>query len=606
MENLIKDYFQIEFEEANSSYFGYLEKDELVIFIFIKDNNENNINQISKIIVEKIVEDFLEFSEYSESYIKNIMRIALEISELYKNKDVKNKNYKASILIILSNANSYILASIGDINFNHTKESNIKNELKLDSNIEYLGGDKIRINILGPITLEEADKLNVYDNEKYINSTIKSLKIKQITANFVNKSVYKIILSIFIFLFFIIYIIFNFNMINKYDKKIKKINTNIENYISLLEVQNINSEILKFEEIMTAINHNKILLLSHTKTKKYMQDEMYIKNLKQEIKLLEKYKKDFKIAKNSMEKDELNKALEIFKKLKDMKFNLINLSKYNQEIDENIFELNEMITVEALKKDADDYYNSLEYTKALKIYEKIYKIYLKYKKTNYNINEIGIKIEDCKNNIDIIKNDINNIIMSINVFIDKDYTKAIELLNEVIKKYERLEDDKSIALMNDKIAILNNAIELEKNRAISLRNEALVYAKSKNYKTALDCLIESNNLLKKTRLDNEILINKEYIRQFKSKLRENFESNKKRNFSSIKNNQDKASIIASINLSAKKGDEFMRVNNWDEAMIEYERAIDFSEKVDISSDKLDKLKKKLAYAIKKSNSRWWK
>ena len=173
MENLIKDYFQIEFEEANSSYFGYLEKEELVIFIFIKDNNENNINQISKIIVEKIVEDFLEFSEYTESYIKNIMRIALEISELYKNKDVKNKNYKASILIILSNANSYILASIGDINFNHTKESNIKNELKLDSNIEYLGGDKIRINILGPITLEEADKLNVYDNEKYINSTIK-------------------------------------------------------------------------------------------------------------------------------------------------------------------------------------------------------------------------------------------------------------------------------------------------------------------------------------------------------------------------------------------------------------------------------------------------
>ena len=395
-------------------------------------------------------------------------------------------------------------------------------------------------------------------------------------------------------------------MINKYDKKIKKINTNIENYISLLEVQNINSEILKFEEIMNAINHNKILLLSNAKSKKYMQDEMYIKNLKQEIKLLEKYKKDFKIAKNSMEKDELNKALEIFKKLKDMKFNLINLSKYNQEIDENIFELNEMITVEALKKDADDYYNSLEYTKALKIYEKIYKIYLKYKKTNYNINEIGIKIEDCKNNIDIIKNDINNIIMSINVFIDKDYTKAIELLNEVIKKYERLEDDKSIALMNDKIAILNNAIELEKNRAISLRNEALVYAKSKNYKTALDCLIESNNLLKKTRLDNEILINKEYIRQFKSKLRENFESNKKRNFSSIKNNQDKASIIASINLSAKKGDEFMRVNNWDEAMIEYKRAIDFSEKVDISSDKLDKLKKKLAYAIKKSNSRWWK
>ena len=61
-------------------------------------------------------------------------------------------------------------------------------------------------------------------------------------------------------------------------------------------------------------------------------------------------------------------------------------------------------------------------------------------------------------------------------------------------------------------------------------------------------------------------------------------------------------ITESINQSIKKGDEYMKNNDWNNAIIEYQRAISFSEKIKVNSEIITQLKEKLSYAIKKSNT----
>lgn len=144
---------------------------------------------------------------------------------------------------------------------------------------------------------------------------------------------------------------------------------------------------------------------------------------------------------------------------------------------------------------------------------------------------------------------------------------------------------------------LEQLIEKEKINAKEYTNIAKKYISKKKYKQALDYLIDSNRIYNKIRLEKEKNENNQLIRDIKQYLRDNIE---------YKNENekiyDKNKIIESINLSIKEGDNSIKEKNWDKAIVEYNRAIEFSKKINLDTKQIES---KLAYAIKNKNKKWF-
>ena len=94
--------------------------------------------------------------------------------------------------------------------------------------------------------------------------------------------------------------------------------------------------------------------------------------------------------------------------------------------------------------------------------------------------------------------------------------KAMNLYFELLKKYEILEDELNINEIKNNIKVLESNIKYEYQRAVDLRNEAKEYQTNKNYRNSMECLIQSNELLKKLDLENEIAVNDIAIRKLKN------------------------------------------------------------------------------------------
>lgn len=598
MENLIYDYIQVEFNHNDSSYFGYVEKNNIVIFVYAVNKKINNVNKIQKIIVEKIIERFLVYPFYGIDYTKNMLKYIENILKVFE-----EYIEELSIMIVLTDLNTYLIASLGNISFIHFNKENKE---------EIFNIDKLDISDKNEFKLIGLKKLNVNDNidisyENYINSTINISKIKQVeTADKINKIGLKQFAIIFIFLFSIIYIICNISIIKNYEKKVDKHSKNLNYYISILDEKNISLEVFQLEEIYKKIHNNKFIILSRKKAKKYSENELYIKNIKTEIDELRKQKDRLKEAKIYADNNEFEKSLEILQNMKYVSLKYIDIENLKSDIDVNIKKAKELQENIENMINADEDFLNKKYYIALKKYENIKKIYAKYYKSSYNYNEIDAKISESKLALEKVNDEITLMLLDVEKYMEVDYLKVKDIYFDIIVKYEQIDDIKSIETIKAKIELLENNINFENARAYSLREEARLYAKNSRYRIAIDCLIESNNIFKKTRLKNEINKNNVLIRQYKSKLNENYISSKEvKNNKNKVNNTNNTSIIDSINLSIKKGDEFMKENMWNDAIIEYQRAIDFAEKVEISRDKKEKLKRKLSFAIKKNNDRWW-
>lgn len=280
--------------------------------------------------------------------------------------------------------------------------------------------------------------------------------------------------------------------------------------------------------------------------------------------------------------------------------NNLDYEEIKNELEHGISMTNTLITAVNSEKLADEDFDNKKYSRALNVYLEVMKIYEKYNKTQYVNIVLNQKINFCKEEINKIESKTKDLLYQADLILSDDYDKAYELYSICLTNYELLNDSSGIDDIKSKLENLKNEKESTYKRAMSLKEEAMVFIKDKKYKSAIEALIDSNILLKKLANKQEINKNLEHIRQIKALLRTNKE------LKPVKIVQDDTSLITeSINQSIKKGDEYMKNNDWNNAIIEYQRAISFSEKIKANPEIITQLKEKLSYAIKKSNTSWW-
>lgn len=173
-------------KKYNNDYFGYVALDNSAIWIIADGYGENENGSIaSKLVVEKIMEHFILNPIFSNKNLKDMID--------YANFHIQRKQIElnleglieSSVLIVISNYNSYLYASVGNCRFYHIrdgyvihksredtltqsmyeegflKEEDMKNHRQRNDFLQILGdGSKIKINKLSdPEELEENDKL---------------------------------------------------------------------------------------------------------------------------------------------------------------------------------------------------------------------------------------------------------------------------------------------------------------------------------------------------------------------------------------------------------------------------------------------------------------
>ena len=99
MEHVVLECLNTEFIENESSYFGYLEKDGIVVYIYSKVKENEEVDKISKQIVDNIASKCIE--EDLEYNPKFMMYIVESLNMDYKNLEV--------LTIIQTNANTFNL-----------------------------------------------------------------------------------------------------------------------------------------------------------------------------------------------------------------------------------------------------------------------------------------------------------------------------------------------------------------------------------------------------------------------------------------------------------------------------------------------------------------
>lgn len=115
-----------------------------------------------------------------------------------------------------------------------------------------------------------------------------------------------------------------------------------------------------------------------------------------------------------------------------------------------------------------------------------------------------------------MKKKLKKLILDIETQKSVNLKKAMNLYFELLKKYEILEDELNINEIKNNIKMLESNIKYEYQRAVDLRNEAKEYQINKNYRNSMECLIQSNELLRKLDLENEIAVNDIAIRKLKN------------------------------------------------------------------------------------------
>jgi hypothetical protein len=596
MAGLIGEYVNVDFIEEQNTYFGYFENRDSIIFIHAK--NIKSINKISKIVVEYIVQELIEAEEYTVEYLCST------IEKLKKYMEEQNINELNSLAIIQSDANTYNAVLIGDIVFKYFENGNIAFETKAMS--KCLGGvQNIKAYILEDKKLHENDSIKLY-NKDLDCVTILFSKILQKDAIKSNKINIKFLIITFIFLFSIVYAVINMAIVKKYDRSLDEINSDLDIYIKNCEVQNINIEISNIEKLYKQLDRKKYLIIPQKKLIKFLNNKEKIKKIKEDIKIIQKIKKEMKEAEENLNLNSYNTTRQLYKGIYIMHTNLLPIESIKKQIDKKLVMLDEIENVEKYKEQADQFFEQKEFSKARKLYEKIEQIELKYKSSS----SVSEKIQECKKYISDLEEETKKLILVIETQKSVNLKKAMNLYFELLKKYEILEDELNINEIKNNIKVLESNIKYEYQRAVDLRNEAKEYQTNKNYRNSMECLIQSNELLKKLDLENEIAVNDIAIRKLKnlisSEIKEIKQKSEKTSIKKVDKEKERNQIINSINLSIKKGDSYIKEDEWNSAIIEYRRALDFCETIGIHDAKYEKLKKKLGYAIKKSNGGWWK
>lgn len=633
------DKFSVDFKTSDHSDFGYLILNGIMLLIYVEDANYYYKTKISKIVVDLFAKNFYDGQEYSIKYLENLVYRVDDDFKEYKSKKVDLKYLSCSILAIISDFNTIIAVSIGNARLSlvrdgttifQSKLDNVaqelvdKNELSIDemnSNVykynltNTLGGiDNLKLNLIGPLELIENDKIVIQgikacENTEYklandtviiiVNSTTANSKI--INKHVFKKEYLKFLSAFLIFFSLCLFYFINSYRITTYKNKIDDANKELLIYLKNIDVQNIKRNIESLEIIYKKIDNSKTLYLNKTISQKFELDKIKIEKIKKDLDIIIDIKEDLYKAKNFYNKNEYLESNSRYKsaKLKYTNYKLEYI-KLMDEIENGLKITESFLQVNEKEEKADLYFENKQYYDALKIYMEILHIYEKNGKQSYVNIVLKEKIDLCKVELEKIENQVNNLVQQAELFETTDYKKAIEIYKQILKTYSALNKTELIEKIQDKIKVLEADTLLLKNRALALKEEALIYYKTKKFKSAIECYLEANILLKKIGLIDEISSDLEDIKRIKNLLWES--ENIKKSAPKVDN---RGLIVSSINSSIKKGDEYMKNNDWSNAIIEYQRAITFSKKINMDTDKINKLKEKLAYAIKKSNTSWW-
>lgn len=616
-------YFDVNFKNSKNTYFGYLEKGDNILFIFLQKEGDLETNT-NEILVNFIVNEFLENSEFSSRFLKKLIIRTNDLFNEKKTCELGLKFLSSSILLILTNKSKYLIASSGNILASiYDKEENLKLSTRLDniayelyenSEITYdmiaqskyrrevtncLGGLKqLAINMTGELELELMDTILIEGINSW-DSTNKDedfarIKIKKIEKKEKGKKNSFLIVSlIIVFIIFILFIL-NKKRIFIYENKINEIKNNIKIYEKNKIYKNILVEVLKLEKIYENLYKEKLIYIPRKMEINYIKDTEYLKKLKKEIKEYEEIEQIIHLSELDIDnrnyisaKNKLEKLKNNYLKYKLDKINILLVKSIElNKAYENIENANKLL----LNK---------EYLDIRELLDKSKEIYIKYK----NKDLIELKIDPLLKKLD-------NEILNIKNIIEKNIKDSISLenknlalvkLNDALNLATRVGDKELLNEINKEINLLEKEIEKLKLDAKTLKDEALIYLKEKKYRSSLEAFLESNIRFRKLGLVKEIDENSKTIRNIKEII------NNDKKSTSVKNKKSdlEGEIIKSIYLSIEKGDEYISSNDFENALLEYERALNLSNKVKIPNLTIKKLKDKVIYAKEKINSAWW-
>ena len=144
----------------------------------------------------------------------------------------------------------------------------------------------------------------------------------------------------------------------------------------------------------------------------------------------------------------------------------------------------------------------------------------------------------------------------------------------MLKRYDMLDDELNSMKIKEKIKKLEEVKEFDRRHAIELRAEAINLNDNYKCREALEAMLESNLILKKHGLLEELLINSDHIKKIKKTMRDELEKSQNNNIKKerkVSNNREQ--IIRSINSCIQKGDSCIKEDNIDDAIIEYQSCL---------------------------------
>lgn len=536
-----------------------------------------------------IVTNILDMNKYKETIFnklfKKINKFILEI----KNDNEINDDKGMNLLIIISDYNSILVALTMGF-----KIEVIRNDDKFKE-IELKEGNLIGINnyfnlgiLTEPFILNKKDIIKItLNNELIIDVLINEInKFSLYKKKKKNKYIFVIIFFLLITLYIYInnYTIKNsFNKYYELDEKLLVSKLEDKSQI-LIEKSNILKNLDKKYIYLSKnniikrqieINNLNVLKLEYMNIMEIIKTEDFIKR---EIKI-----RNFSLA--------LDKYKEIYEKIKN--YNSIFLD-YKIKIKKHIEELEKL---KENKNYEDDFVLDDEnIVSSIKKFKEILKIY---QKSSYDINVKDLK--EIEKGYNEVLNDlslrINEMIVKSEVLKENDllkskeeYLKIKELLVQLNNNTMILEVESAIKEIEEEIKYLYD--EVKKN-IYEAENEY----ESNNFEGALTYYIQAKEYLKK-------LNEKEKIKEINSKIRI---INKKMNKSDgyINSSKMKNYMIKTIKLSITKGDELLKSNLFDKALIEYTRALEIIDEIKYDENVRNKTIKKIEYIKNKDKKKWW-
>lgn len=604
-------------KDGFNGLFGYLENDDYGIYSYIKKENEVEDDTLLETIINISIEEFQNNPEYSMKNIKNIIYTLNE-----KILEVNIENIEFSMLYIVTDYNSLVYMSCGNLSLNIIRNDNILISNLLDKNfiginksfyinttkenIYFVKNDRLVIyskNLLDLINVyEKLENLEINTTNSYILSSLEVVEVLD-RSLFVNKSKYNIIKYLFMIIilvliyFFVInlYISMQYKEIDKLDNKFK---IAIEGKNLLKSKEYLNEEIILLKNL-----DKKYIFISKKDALNKLNKKIQKESILEKLNLIEVNLRNIEIEKENIKNRKFENVLKEYIKLE----NILDIFpeyfvKFKEDVEVNIEEITRLINNQ--KKEKESIFSEDRLFMSIKDLKEIIEVY-KNSKFKINVIDLENKLNEYVEIAEKYKLKVDEDIVNVKILQNENITLAEKKLMEIKNNLEALEDDIRLKevdeiLVNVREEIKYNKDELEKNF-----NQGLIEYENKNYEDSIEYFkyaLNSSEKLNNLERAKEI---KDRIRYISKKIEE---KRLKENTidKNIKNDENiKKEIMKSIILSIQKGDEYLKNNEFKNAYIEYKRAMDMSNKINIDKTIKNKTQKKIEYIKNKLNKKWW-